>query len=75
MGLPTNPAATDSLSDETLAQLIPVRDGGGNTQLYLDTRLGQSVGGAMNDAIGLMFAGEAGPQDIVDAIQSAADSE
>jgi raffinose/stachyose/melibiose transport system substrate-binding protein len=72
MGLPTNPAATGSLSNETLAQLIPVRDGGGETQLYLDTRLGQSVGGAMNDAIALMFAGEAGPQDVVDAIEEAA---
>ncbi|MBL0887758.1 ABC transporter substrate-binding protein [Myceligenerans indicum] len=75
MGLPTNPAATDSVADEALSQLIPVRDGGGNTQLYLDTRLGKSVGGAMNDAIALMFAGQAGPQDIVDAIQSAAESE
>ncbi|WP_344040237.1 extracellular solute-binding protein [Nesterenkonia flava] len=73
MGLPTNPAATDSLSNETLAQLIPVRDSGGNTQLYLDTRLGQSVGNAMNDAIALMFAGQAEPQDIVDAIQQAAE--
>ena len=72
MGLPTNPAATDSIANQTLAQLIPVRDGGGNTQLYLDTRLGQSVGNAMNDAIALVFAGQAGPQDIVDAIQSAA---
>lgn len=75
MGLPTNPAATDSLSNETLAQLIPVRDGGGMTQLYLDTRLGQSIGGAMNDEIALMFAGEAGPQDVVDAIQTAAEAE
>ncbi|GAA3652632.1 extracellular solute-binding protein [Microbacterium marinilacus] len=75
MGLPTNPAATGSLANETLAQLIPVRDGGGNTQLYLDTRLGQSVGNAMNDAIALVFAGQAGPQDIVDAIQSAAEAE
>jgi raffinose/stachyose/melibiose transport system substrate-binding protein len=75
MGLPTNPAATDSLSNETLAQLIPVRDGGGVTQLYLDTRLGQSVGGAMNDEIALMFAGESGPQDVVDAIQTAAEAE
>ncbi|WP_345751141.1 extracellular solute-binding protein [Microbacterium rhizophilus] len=75
MGLPTNPAATGSIANETLAQLIPVRDAGGNTQLYLDTRLGQSVGGAMNDAIALMFAGQAGPQDIVDAIQSAAEAE
>ncbi|MBF0815149.1 extracellular solute-binding protein [Microbacterium paludicola] len=75
MGLPTNPAATGSIANETLAQLIPVRDAGGNTQLYLDTRLGQSVGGAMNDAIALVFAGQAGPQDVVDAIQSAAEAE
>nr|WP_315897894.1 extracellular solute-binding protein [Isoptericola variabilis] len=72
MGLPTNPAATGSLANETLAQLIPVRDSGGNTQLYLDTRLGQSVGQSMNDAIALMFAGQAGPQEIVEAIESAA---
>ncbi|GAB4086642.1 extracellular solute-binding protein [Myceligenerans cantabricum] len=75
MGLPTNPNATGALADQTLAGLVDVRDSGGNTQLYLDTRLGQSVGGAMNDAIGLMFAGEAGPQDVVDAVQSAADKE
>ncbi|GGH37912.1 ABC transporter substrate-binding protein [Microbacterium album] len=75
MGLPTNPAATDSLANETLAQLIPVRDSGGKAQLYLDTRLGQSVGNAMNDAIALVFAGQAGPQDIVDAIQSAAEAQ
>jgi raffinose/stachyose/melibiose transport system substrate-binding protein len=75
MGLPTNPAATDSLANETLKQLIPVRDSGGKTQLYLDTRLGQSVGNAMNDAIALVFAGQAGPQDIVDAIQSAAEAQ
>jgi len=75
MGLPTNPAATGSLANETLKQLIPVRDSGGKTQLYLDTRLGQSVGNAMNDAIALAFAGQAGPQDIVDAIQSAAEAQ
>jgi raffinose/stachyose/melibiose transport system substrate-binding protein len=75
MGMPTNPAATDSIASETLKQLIPVRDSGGNTQLYLDTRLGQSVGNAMNDAIALVFAGQAGPQDVVDAIQSAAEAQ
>lgn len=75
MGLPTNPAATDSLSNESLKELIAVRDSGGQAQLYLDTRLGTSVGGAMNDAIAQMFAGEAEPQDIVDAIQQAAEAE
>jgi raffinose/stachyose/melibiose transport system substrate-binding protein len=29
----------------------------------------------MNDAIALVFAGQAGPQDIVDAIQSAAEAQ
>ncbi|RZS62802.1 extracellular solute-binding protein [Xylanimonas ulmi] len=75
MGLPTNPAATDSISNATLKQLIPVRDAGGNTQLYLDTRLGAAIGNPMNDAIAQVFAGNPGPQEIVDAIQSAADSE
>ena len=36
---------------------------------------GQSVGGAMNDEIALMFAGKATPQDIVDKTQQAADAE
>src|SRR3712207_7799279 len=42
-------------------------------QLYLDTLFGENVGGAMNDAIALMFAGEASPQDVVDATQAAAE--
>ncbi|GAA1993146.1 extracellular solute-binding protein [Isoptericola halotolerans] len=75
MGLPTYPGTGENLSNEGLRQLIEVRDGGGQAQLYLDTRLGQSVGGAMNDAIALMFAGQAGPQDIVDAIEDAAAQE
>lgn len=75
MGLPTNPTATDSISNETLKQLIPVRDAGGTVQLYLDTRLGSAVGNPMNDAIAQVFAGNPGPQEIVDAITNAAKSE
>lgn len=76
MGLPTNPTATSLIADPALAALIEKRDAeGAKAQLYLDTRLGGSVGGAMNDAIALVFAGEAGPQDIVDAIQTAAEAE
>ncbi|QAY69703.1 extracellular solute-binding protein [Xylanimonas protaetiae] len=71
MGLPTNPAATGDLKNEALAQLLPVRDAGGNTQLYLDTRLGSAVGGPMNDAIAKVFAGEPGSQEILDAITKA----
>jgi raffinose/stachyose/melibiose transport system substrate-binding protein len=75
MGLPTNPTASASVSDPALAELLEVRDGAPEIQLYLDTLLGASVGGAMNDAIALQFAGEATPQDVVDAVQSAAEAD
>ncbi|HCX85652.1 MAG TPA: ABC transporter substrate-binding protein [Micrococcales bacterium] len=75
MGLPTNPAARDSVSDPALAQLLEVRDSAPFVQLYFDTEFGQSIGGAMNDAIALLFAGQATPQDIVDQTQAAADAE
>lgn len=75
MGLPTNPTASQYVSDPALAELLKVRDEAARVQLYFDTAFGTSVGGAMNDAIALMFAGEASPQDIVEATQTAADAE
>jgi len=75
MGLPTNPAATGSVSDPALAELIKVRDSAPSVQLYFDTLFGANVGGAMNDEIALLFAGKATPQDVVDASQQAADQE
>ena len=75
MGLPTNPAATDSVADPALAELIKVRDSAPYVQLYFDTLFGASVGGAMNDEIALLFADQATPQDVVDASQQAADQE
>ena len=53
MGLPTNPAASGSVSDPALAALLEVRDDAPYVQLYFDTAFGQSVGGAMNDEIAL----------------------
>ncbi|GCE77119.1 ABC transporter substrate-binding protein [Cellulomonas biazotea] len=75
MGLPTNPTATQYVSDPALAELLKVRDAAPYVQLYFDTAFGQSIGGAMNDEIALLFAGQATPQDIVDATQAAADAE
>jgi raffinose/stachyose/melibiose transport system substrate-binding protein len=75
MGLPTNPAATGSVSDPALAELLKVRDASPYIQLYFDTAFGTSIGGAMNDEIALLFAGKASPQDVVDATQRAADQE
>lgn len=75
MGLPTNPTASQFVKDSTLATLLEVRDDAPYVQQFLDTAFGASVGGAMNDEIALMFAGQASPQDIVDATQAAADRE
>ena len=75
MGVPTNPAAGGSVKDPALAELIKVRDEAPYVQLYFDTAFGTSVGGAMNDEIALLFAGEASPEDVVDATQQAADQE
>jgi raffinose/stachyose/melibiose transport system substrate-binding protein len=75
MGLPTNPAATGAVSDPALAQLLEVRDAAPYVQLYFDTAFGESVGGAMNDEIALMFAGQASADDVVSATQQAADEE
>ncbi|MDK3254958.1 ABC transporter substrate-binding protein [Blastococcus capsensis] len=75
MGLPTNPAATDAVSDPALAQLLEVRDAAPYIQLYFDTAFGASIGGAMNDAIALVFAGQATPEDVVDATMQAAELE
>lgn len=75
MGLPTNPAATNSVKDRALADLLRIRDEAAYVQLYFDTAFGQSIGGAMNDSIALVFAGQATAKDIVDATQAAADAE
>lgn len=75
MGLPTNSAASGSVKDPALAGLLEFRDQAPYVQLYFDTALGESVGGALNSEVGLLFAGEASPQDVVDATQEAADEE
>lgn len=75
MGLPTNPAANAAVSDPALAELLRVRDEAPYVQLYFDTAFGESIGGAMNDEIALLFAGQASPEDVVEATQAAADEE
>jgi raffinose/stachyose/melibiose transport system substrate-binding protein len=75
MGLPTNSAASGSVKDPALAGLLEFRDAAPFVQLYFDTALGESVGGAMNAEVALLFAGEASPEDVVDATQTAADQE
>lgn len=75
MGLPTNPAATASVADPTLASLLDFRDASPYVQLYFDTALGTNVGGAMNAAVVNVFAGTAEPDTIVTDSQAAAELE
>jgi len=71
-GLPTLPAAAASVEDPNMATLLEVRNNSPYVQLYLDTAFGTNVGTALNDAVVNMFAGQATPQDIVDAMVAAA---
>lgn len=75
MGLPTLPSATAFVAAPELAQLLAVRNDAPYIQLYFDTAFGESIGGAMNDAIVSVFSGSGTAQGIVDATQAAADLE
>ncbi len=75
MGLPTNPAASGSVADPVLADLLTARDGAPFVQLYFDTALGENISGAMNPAIVNIFAGKGSPQQVVEAMTKAAANE
>ncbi|HEY3337616.1 MAG TPA: extracellular solute-binding protein [Propionicimonas sp.] len=75
MGLPTNPAASGSVADPVLADLLKARDAAPFVQLYFDTALGENISGAMNPAIVNIFAGKGTPQQVVDAMTKAAANE
>lgn len=75
MGLPTNPAASNSVAFPTLKDVVAVRDKVGKVpQLYLDTRLGTSIGDPLVAAIANVFGGTGDPQSIVDALNTAANA-
>lgn len=75
MGLPTNPAASGSVSDPVLSDLLKTRDAAPFVQLYFDTALGENISGAMNPAIVNIFAGKGTSQQVVDAMAKAAANE
>ncbi|QCB94222.1 ABC transporter substrate-binding protein [Cellulomonas shaoxiangyii] len=75
MGLPTNRSASAFVKDPALAGLLAVRNDAPYIQLYLDTELGENIGGAMNDAIAAVFAEQGSAQDVVDAMTTAAANE
>jgi raffinose/stachyose/melibiose transport system substrate-binding protein len=72
VGLPTNSAATSSVADPNLKNLIGIRQKVPYVQLYLDIAFSTSVGQALDDAAANQFAGTATPDQVVKAITDAA---
>lgn len=71
-GIPTVPAAMDSLEDPNLKLVAEGLQGASFVQLWLDTAFGTTVGNAMNEGIVNLFAGTGTPEDIVKKMQDAA---
>ncbi|WP_062079377.1 ABC transporter substrate-binding protein [Demequina globuliformis] len=71
-GLPVAPAATDAITDPVLQEIAQTSSDAAYVQLWLDTLLGQNVGGALNDGVTAQFAGTGDPQNTVDLMTAAA---
>ena len=70
-GLPVTPGSEAGVSDENLQQVLAGLKKATYVQLWLDTAYGATVGGAMNDGIVNLFAGNGNSQDIVTSIKDA----
>jgi raffinose/stachyose/melibiose transport system substrate-binding protein len=70
-GLPVTKGSEVGITDPNLSQVLQGLQSATYVQLWLDTAYGPTVGGAMNDGIVNLFAGNGTPEDIVTAIQDA----
>jgi raffinose/stachyose/melibiose transport system substrate-binding protein len=69
--LPVTIGSEGSVTDPDLAVVLAGRGEATYVQLYLDQAYPPAVGGAVNDAVELLFAETGTPQDVVDAINAA----
>jgi raffinose/stachyose/melibiose transport system substrate-binding protein len=70
-GLPVTKGSEVGITDPNLSQVLQGLQSATYVQLWLDTAYGPTVGGAMNDGIVNLFAGNGTPEDIVTSIQDA----
>lgn len=70
--LPASVDAQSVVTDPTMKNILDAYNQAPYVVVWLDTLFGQNIGNALNVAVVDMFAGKAGPQDIVDAVNSAA---
>jgi raffinose/stachyose/melibiose transport system substrate-binding protein len=71
-GLPVTAGAEAGVTDPNMKALLDARNNAGYVQLWLDVAYGPNVGGALNDAVANMFAGQGSSADIVQAMNDAA---
>ena len=71
-GVPVTPGSEAGIEDENLQLVLGGLRDASYVQLWFDTAYGPTVGGALNDSIVQMFGDQGSPQDIVDAMSSAA---
>lgn len=71
--LPANKGASAAVTDPNLQAVLAARDKASFFQVYLDVAFGQEVGDALNEAVTNQLAGKATPEQVVKAIQTAAD--
>lgn len=66
-----NTEAQAAITDPVLQQVIAGFNNAAYVSLWMDTDLGQDLGGVLNDAVVGIFAGTATPQDLIDAVNNA----
>lgn len=66
-----NTEAQAAITDPVLQQIIAAFNDAAYVSLWMDTDLGQDLGGVLNDAVVDIFAGAGTPQDLVDAVNNA----
>ena len=71
-GLPVTQGADVGVTDPNMKTLLDARNSAKYVQLWLDVAYGPNVGGALNDAVANMFAGQGSSADIVQAMNDAA---
>ena len=70
--IPASEPARAVVTDESLKQVIEYLDKAPSMQLWMDTALGTNIGNALNAAVVNMLSGQGSPEDIVKAMQDAA---
>ena len=74
-GLPVSAGAEVGVTDPNMVSLLDFRNNASYVQLWLDVAYGGNIGGALNDAVANMFAGQGSATDIVTAMNDAAASQ